>query len=69
MKLPSIDTMALFLLIIGGINAGVAAVFDYNVLSEAIGSSSAASTVVYALIGLSGLYMLANHMGWVKNDA
>jgi uncharacterized membrane protein YuzA (DUF378 family) len=66
MRLPNIDTMALFLLIIGGLNAGVSAVFEYNVIGELVGGNSNASTVVYALIGLSACYMLAGHMGWTK---
>jgi uncharacterized membrane protein YuzA (DUF378 family) len=69
MKLPSIDTMALFLLIIGGLNAGVNAVFGYNAISEVIGGNSNASTVVYALMGLSACYALASHMGWARNNA
>lgn len=67
MRLPGIDTMALFLLIIGGLNAGVNAVFEYNVLGAMIGNSMA-STVLYALIGLSALYALVAHMGWVNAD-
>ena len=69
MKLPNIDTMALFLLIIGGLNAGVNAVFDYNAIGEVVGNSSAAGTVVYALMGISALYLLMDHMGWVSRDS
>lgn len=69
MKLPSIDTAALFLLIIGGLNAGVNAVFDYNAIGEVLGSNSAASTVAYALMGMSALYVFASHMGWVRDNA
>ena len=67
MRLPAIDTIALFLLIIGGLNAGVNAVFEYNMLGELIGNSTA-STVLYALIGLSAVYALVSHMGWVKAE-
>jgi uncharacterized membrane protein YuzA (DUF378 family) len=68
MKLPSIDTAALFLLIIGGLNAGVDAVFEYNAIGELLGSGTAA-TVAYALMGMSAIYMLATHMGWVGDNA
>lgn len=63
MKLPSIDTTALFLLIIGGLNASVASVFDYNVIARVAGGDSIASTVIYALMGLSAVYMIADRMG------
>lgn len=69
MKVPHIDTFAFFLLVIGGLNAGFAAIADYNVIANVLGSSSMASTVFYALMGLSALYMLADRMGFVKNDA
>lgn len=68
MRLPNIDTMALFLLIIGGLNAGVSAVFEYNALGELLGGNSSASTVVYALIGLAACYTLAGHMGWMRRS-
>lgn len=69
MKLPSIDTAALWLLILGGLNAGVAAIFDYDVIAQVLSSSSMAVTVVYALIGLSACYMLADHVGVMKKSA
>lgn len=66
MKHLNIDTIAMFLLIIGGLNAGVTAVFDYNALGEIMNSS--VSTVFYALVGLSAVYAVADRMGWVGND-
>jgi uncharacterized membrane protein YuzA (DUF378 family) len=67
MKLPTVDTMALFLLIIGGLNAGIDAVADYNVIGQLVDAGSAANTVVYALVGLSALYVLADRMGWMPH--
>lgn len=61
MKFFNIDTIAMFLLIIAGLNAGVSAVFDYNVLGQVITGS--VSTVFYALVGLSAVYALADRMG------
>lgn len=63
MKHLNIETIAMFLLIVGGLNAGVDAVFDFNALGEVMNSS--VSTVFYALVGLSAVYALAGHMGWV----
>lgn len=67
MKFLNLDTIAMFLLIIGGLNAGVNAVFDYNALGEIM--NSGVSTVFYALVGLSAVYALANQMGWVGDEA
>jgi uncharacterized membrane protein YuzA (DUF378 family) len=61
MKFLNIDTIAMFLLMIAGLNAGVSAVFDYDVLGQVI--SGGVSTVFYALVGLSAVYALADRMG------
>lgn len=66
MKYFNLDTIAMFLLVIGGLNAGVNAVFDYDTLGQIM--SSGVSTVFYALVGLSALYALAGQMGWVGSD-
>jgi uncharacterized membrane protein YuzA (DUF378 family) len=68
MKLPQIDTMAMFLLIVGGLNAGIAAIFDYDVIAQVLGGGSMASTAVYALVGLSAVYALADHIGVVNSN-
>lgn len=67
MKYLNIETIAMFLLVIGGLNAGVSAVFDYDALGQVMNSSI--STVFYALVGLSAVYALADHMGWVGSEA
>lgn len=67
MKMPRIDTIALILLIVGGLNAGVATVFDFNVVGEVLGSGSL-SDALSVLTGLSALYMLAGHMGIISSD-
>lgn len=68
MKIPHLDTAAMFLLIIGGLNAGISAVFDYNAINTLIGSGTA-NTVLYALVGMSALYMFVERMGWVGDEA
>ncbi len=62
MKLPNIDTVAMYLLILGGLNAGVDSVFDYNAIGQIAGSGSV-NTIIYALMGLSAVYMLADRWG------
>lgn len=67
MKFPSIETIAMFLLVIGGLNAGVSAVFDYDALGQVMNSS--VSTVFYALVGLSAVYALVDRMGWIGDNS
>ncbi|MCW2956567.1 MAG: hypothetical protein JWO69_1436 [Thermoleophilia bacterium] len=66
MKLFNLETIAMFLLVIGGLNAGVNAVFEFNALGEIM--SSSVSTVFYALVGLSAVYAIADHIGWVGSE-
>lgn len=56
----------MFLLIIGGLNAGVSAVFDYDALGQIMNSNI--STVFYGLVGLSALYSIADRMGWIGSE-
>jgi uncharacterized membrane protein YuzA (DUF378 family) len=55
----SIYTVALVLIVIGGINWGLVGVFDYNLVDSLFGEGSALARVIYALVGLSALYVLA----------
>lgn len=67
MKHINLDTIALFLLVIGGLNAGIAAVFGYDAIGMVM--AGGLSTAFYALVGMSAIYALAAHMGWVAGDA
>lgn len=67
MKHFNLDTIAMFLLVIGGLNAGINAVFSYDALGQIM--NSGVSTVFYALVGLSAVYALASQMGWIGDEA
>jgi uncharacterized protein len=49
---------ALALIIIGGINWGLVGFFDYNLVDSLFGAGSALSRIVYALVGLSAIYVV-----------
>ncbi|MBW3017965.1 DUF378 domain-containing protein [Candidatus Woesearchaeota archaeon] len=51
-----LDWIALVLVIVGGLNWGLA-VFNFNLVGFLLGAGVVAK-VVYALVGLSALYML-----------
>jgi len=67
MRFPSLETIAMFLLMIGGLNAGVNAVFDYDTLGQVMGHSNV-STVFYALVGLAAVWMFADRAGIVGSS-
>lgn len=56
MKMNAVDWIATILLIIGGLNWGLA-IWDYNLVSAILGIGVAAK-VVYALVGLSALWFI-----------
>jgi len=57
MKKNALDWIALILVIIGGINWGLIGFFNSNLVSMIFGEGTL-TTVIYDLIGLSGLYMI-----------
>lgn len=53
-----LDSIALTLVIIGAINWGLIGFFGFNLVSALFGSMSMLSRIIYALIGISGLYSI-----------
>jgi uncharacterized protein len=51
-------TIALILVIIGAINWGLVGFFNFNLVSAIFGERSAVSKVLYALVGIAGLYSI-----------
>ncbi len=52
-----LEPLALLLMIVGGLNWGIVALFDTNVIAEIFGSGTV-TDVVYVLVGLSALVFL-----------
>ncbi|MBR0350486.1 MAG: DUF378 domain-containing protein [Clostridia bacterium] len=53
-----IDTIALLLVIIGAINWGLIGIFNFNLVDTIFGVGSVVSRVIYALVGISGLWSI-----------
>lgn len=51
-----IDKIALLLIIIGAINWGLIGFFNFNLVSAIFGEMSILSRIIYALVGISGLW-------------
>ncbi len=61
-KLNAVDWLALVLVIVGGVNWGLVGLMDFNLVSTLFGDMSTISRVVYALVGVSALYVAATSM-------
>lgn len=51
-----IDKIALVLIIIGAINWGLIGFFKFNLVDSLFGDMSVLSRIIYALVGISGLW-------------
>ena len=51
-----IDKIALALIIIGAINWGLIAVFNFNLVAAIFGDMTLLARIIYGLVGLSGLW-------------
>lgn len=55
----TIDWIALLLIVIGAINWGLVGFFQYDLVGSIFGgTSSLASRIVYAIVGIAGIYGL-----------
>lgn len=58
MKLGVLGWIAFILVIIGALNWGLIGFFSFDLVEAIFGDMTTASRVVYAIVGLSGLYMI-----------
>ena len=56
MNLKTIDTIALILVIVGAINWGLIGLFKFNLVEMIFGDMTAIARIIYALVGISGLW-------------
>lgn len=52
------DYTALTIIIIGAINWGLIGFFDFNLVSFLFGNLTWLSRIIYAVVGLAGLYLI-----------
>ena len=57
-KMNWLDWVAFILVIIGALNWGLVGFFNWNLVGAILGDMSGASRVVYALVGLSALWVI-----------
>lgn len=54
--MKALDKIALALIIIGAINWGLIGLFKFNLVEMIFGDMTAIARIVYALVGISGLW-------------
>ena len=56
--MKSLDTVALVLVIVGGLNWLLVGLFEYDLVAALLGEGSVLARTVYVLVGLAALWML-----------
>lgn len=62
MKYNVFDYIVLTLVIIGAVNWGLIGFFHFDLVNVIFGNMTLISRIVYALVGLGGLYMISFYM-------
>lgn len=57
--MKTLDIIALLLVVIGAINWGLIGFFGFNLVTNLFGDMSSFSRIVYALVGIAGLYSIS----------
>ena len=55
-RMKVIDKIALVIMIIGAINWGLIAIFNFDLVAAIFGDMTILSRIVYGLVGISGLW-------------
>jgi uncharacterized membrane protein YuzA (DUF378 family) len=57
--MKALDTIALILVVIGAVNWGLIGFFQFDLVAALFGQMTVFSRVIYAIIGIAGLYALS----------
>lgn len=69
MRNKTLDCIALTITIIGAINWGLIGFFDFNLVASIFGSMSWLSRIIYAIVGICGLYLITFYMRLGDNSS
>ena len=62
MRNKALDSLALTIAIIGAINWGLIGLFSFDLVAFIFGNMSWFSRIIYALVGIAGLYIITFYM-------
>lgn len=65
-EMKALHMAAYTLLWVGGLNLGLVALLNFNLVNAILGSWPTLERVVYILVGVSAVYTAATHMGDCK---
>ncbi|MBP1754078.1 MAG: putative rane protein [Firmicutes bacterium] len=65
--MKTLDYIALILVVIGALNWGLIGFFSFDLVRAIFGDMTVVSRIVYALVGVSGLYALS-FFGRLRNE-
>ncbi|KMQ50833.1 DUF378 domain-containing protein [Chitinispirillum alkaliphilum] len=68
-QLSGLDWAALVILIIGGINWGLVGFFTFDLVQAIFGPLTAMSRIIYALVGISAIYIAVISPGLSRKTA
>lgn len=57
-QMKTIDIIAAVLLVVGGLNWGLVAVGDFDLVAALFGNGTLLARIVYGLVGLSAVYQI-----------
>lgn len=58
--MKAINTIAMILLVVGGLNWGLVGAFQFDLVATILGEGSGLSNIVYILVGLSAILVAVN---------
>ena len=64
--MKALHMVSFTLLIVGGLNWGLWALFNLNLVNAVLGSWPMVEKIVYILVGVSAVYIAATHMNDCK---
>ncbi len=67
MKMNALDWVLMILLIIGGLNWGLVGILDFDLVATIFGDMSAFSRIIYAVVGISAVYVLIRMFTWKQS--
>ncbi len=65
--MKTLDYIALVLVVIGAVNWGLIGFFSFDLVKAIFGDMTVVSRIIYALVGVSGLYALS-FFGRLRNE-
>ena len=57
--MKTLDYLALIFVVVGAVNWGLIGFFDFDLVRAIFGNMTLVSRIIYAIVGISGLYALS----------